>query len=102
DAKGRKEFVSGIDEVWRAAREGRLALLAVEESYREKVRLTGGHPAPVADDAVSDASGEVRDDIVDETVEAALDTEADVVFVAEDVLAGHGRIAGAVRYTWAG
>ncbi|MEU7315810.1 hypothetical protein [Streptomyces sp. NPDC007083] len=102
DAKGRKEFVSGIDEVWRAAREGRLALLVVEESYRQKVRLTGGHLASVTDDAVSDASGEVRDDIVDETVEAALDTEADVVFVAEDVLAGHGRIAGAVRYTWAG
>ncbi|SER96438.1 hypothetical protein [Streptomyces qinglanensis] len=102
DARGRKEFVSGIDEVWRAAREGRLALLAVEESYRQKVRLTGGHLASVADDAVSDASGEVRDDIVDETVEAALDTEADVVFVAEDVLSGHGRIAGVVRYTWAG
>ncbi|MDF4252319.1 hypothetical protein [Streptomyces sp. WMMB303] len=102
DAKGRKEFVSGIDEVWRAAREGRLALLVVEESYRQKVRLTGGHLASVTDDAVSDASGEVRDDIVDETVEAALDTETDVVFVAEDVLAGHGRIAGAVRYTWAG
>ncbi|MGP3986193.1 baeRF3 domain-containing protein [Streptomyces sp. 3N207] len=102
DAIGRKEFAAGIDEVWRAAQEGRLALLAVEEPYRQKVRLTGGHLSPVADDAVSDESGEVRDDIVDETVESALSTEAEVVFVADGALAEHRRIAGVVRYTWAG
>ncbi|MGI5347653.1 hypothetical protein ACQEU8_05595 [Streptomyces sp. CA-250714] len=102
DAMGRKEFVAGIDEVWRAAQEGRLALLVVEETYRQKVRLTSGHLSPAADDAVSDESGEVRDDIVDETVESALSTEADVVFVADDALAEHDRIAGVVRYTWAG
>ncbi|NSC24887.1 hypothetical protein FM076_28510 [Streptomyces albus subsp. chlorinus] len=101
-AIGRNEFVAGIDEVWRAAREGRLALLVVEEPYRQKVRLVGGHLAPAPDDAHSDASGEVYDDIVDETVEAALATEAEVVFVGDGALAEHGRIAGVVRYTWAG
>ncbi|MBQ0862477.1 hypothetical protein KBY19_11345 [Streptomyces sp. B15] len=102
EAIGRTEFVAGIDEVWRAAQEGRLALLVVEEPYRQKVRLTGGHLAPAGDEAVSDESGEVRDDIVDETVEAALATDAEVVFVADGALAEHGRIAGVVRYTWAG
>ncbi|UNT00122.1 hypothetical protein MMF93_29445 [Streptomyces tubbatahanensis] len=102
DAIGRKEFVAGIDEVWRAAREGRLALLVVEEPYRQKVRFDGDHLAPAADDAVSDSGGEVYDDIVDETVEAALATEAEVVFVPDGALAEHGRIAGVVRYTWAG
>ncbi|WP_307805384.1 baeRF3 domain-containing protein [Streptomyces spirodelae] len=102
EAIGRKEFVVGIDEVWRAAKEGRLSLLVVEEPYRQKVRLTGGHLSPAADDAVSDESGEVYDDIVDETVEWALSTEAEVVFVADGALAEHDRIAGVVRYTWAG
>jgi hypothetical protein len=101
-AISRREFVAGIDEVWRAAQEGRLALLVVEEPYRQKARLTGGHLTLADDDALSDESGEVRDDIVDETVEAALSTEAEVVFVADGALAEHGRIAGVVRYTWAG
>ncbi|MDJ1138493.1 hypothetical protein NMN56_042375 [Streptomyces iconiensis] len=101
NARGRKEFVAGLDEVWNAAQEGRLALLVVEEPYRQTARLTSGHLTPVPDDAADDDSGEVRDDIVDETVEAALSTEAEVVFVPDGALAEHGRIAGAVRYTWA-
>lgn len=101
NARGRKEFVAGLDEVWNAAQEGRLALLVVEEPYRQTARLTGGHLTPVPDDAEDDGSGEVREDIVDETVEAALSTEAEVVFVPDGALSEHGRIAGAVRYTWA-
>lgn len=101
NALGRKEFVAGLDEVWNAAQEGRLALLVVEEPYRQTARVTGSHLTPVPDGAEDDGSGEVREDIVDETVEAALSTEAEVVFVPDGTLAEHGRIAGAVRYTWA-
>ncbi|GAA2634142.1 hypothetical protein [Streptomyces axinellae] len=131
-ARGRKEFVAGIDEVWQAAQEGRLALLVVEEPFRQRVRLAGGHleplpeeggeageegaggsgtgvagqsvgsgePYEVGDEADVDDAGEVRDDIVDETVEFALSTEAEVVFVPDGTLEEHGRIAGAVRYAW--
>ncbi len=35
---------------------------------------------------------------MDELVEAALDSGADVVFVEDDSLAEHGRIAAALRY----
>jgi hypothetical protein len=117
-ARSRKEFAAGLDEVWQAAQEGRLALLVVEEPFRQRVRLTGGHLTPLPDEAaeaegaagatrgepavdVADA-GEVRDDIVDETVESALSTEAEVVFVPDGTLEEHGRIAGVVRYAWSG
>ncbi|NGO70215.1 hypothetical protein [Streptomyces boncukensis] len=97
-ARGRKLFIAGLDEVWGAAQEGRVALLVVEEPYRATVRITGGHLTPAEDGATG---ADVHEDIVDEVVEAALSTEAEVVFVPADALAGHGRIAAAVRYTWA-
>ncbi|WP_173019557.1 baeRF3 domain-containing protein [Streptomyces alkaliphilus] len=42
--------------------------------------------------------GEVREDIVDEVAETALDTGAKVVFVEDDALADHGRLAAVLRY----
>ena len=99
-ARGRKEFIAGLDEVWGAAREGRVALLVVEEPFRATVRVTEEHLVLLEDGSTSDVSGEVREDIVDEIVESALSTEADVVFVPEGTLADASRIAAAVRYTW--
>ncbi|MFG3259582.1 hypothetical protein [Streptomyces sp. NPDC048172] len=100
-ARGRKEYIAGLDEVWGAAREGRVALLVVEEPFRATVRVTDEHLVPAEDGAVSDETGEVREDIVDEIVESALSTEAEVVFVPDGTLADEGRIAATVRYTWA-
>ncbi|MCE7080092.1 chemotaxis protein [Streptomyces sp. ST2-7A] len=42
--------------------------------------------------------GEVREDIVDEVAETALDTGAKVVFVEDGALADHGRLAAVLRY----
>ncbi|MET7342514.1 chemotaxis protein [Streptomyces sp. NPDC087866] len=97
-ARGRKAFAGGLDEVWAAVREGRVGLLAVEEHYQQTVRVDQEHLKPVTDDVVDPADGNVREDIVDELVEAALDSGAEVHFVADDSLKGHGRIAAELRF----
>ncbi|WP_338491498.1 chemotaxis protein [Streptomyces sp. SJL17-4] len=92
-ARGRREFAGGIDEVWQAVKEGRIRLLAVEDHYRTVVRDEGGHLEP----AEPSEPGS-RDDMVDEIVERALDTGAEVQFVRDDALLDMGRIAAVLRY----
>ncbi|MFJ9428767.1 chemotaxis protein [Streptomyces sp. NPDC101490] len=92
-ARGRREFAGGLDEVWQAVKDGRIRLLAVEDQYRTVVREEGGHLEPVESGATDS-----RDDMVDEIVERALDTGAEVQFVPEDTLAELGRIAAVLRY----
>lgn len=92
-ARGRRAFAAGVDEIWQNVTSGRVALLAVEEDYRETVRDSGGHlvPAEPGDlDAVHD--------IVDEIVERSLDTGAEVRIVPDGTLTGMGGIASALRY----
>ncbi|RDG38471.1 baeRF3 domain-containing protein [Streptomyces corynorhini] len=96
EAKGRRTFAAGLDEVWESVREKRARLVALEEHYRRTVRVCDGHLVPV--DGQSAASPDVRDDIVDELVEAGLDGGAEVVFLPDDTLAGHDRIAAVLRY----
>ncbi|MER5274936.1 chemotaxis protein [Streptomyces sp. NPDC002809] len=98
EARGRRAFAGGLDEVWAAVREGRAGLVAVEEHYQQTVRVDQEHLVPVSGDAADPADEKVREDIVDELVEAALDSGADVVFVTDDSLKEHGRIAAALRY----
>lgn len=92
-ARGRREYAGGLDEVWRAAKEGRIHLLAVEEHHRAVVRDHGDHLEPAE---ASDL--DARDDIVDEIVEQALETGAEVRFVRDDSLADAARIAAVLRY----
>ncbi|WP_405634092.1 chemotaxis protein [Streptomyces sp. NBC_01178] len=98
DARSARAFAAGLDEVWAAVREGRAGTVAVEEHFRTTVRVTDEHLEPVSEEAARTAQDAVREDIVDELVETALDGGADVVFVEDDSLAAHGRIAAALRY----
>ncbi|NUL05271.1 chemotaxis protein [Streptomyces lunaelactis] len=99
-ARGRRTFAAGLDEVREAAQEGRAALVAVEENFQQTVRVDQGHLVPVdpAEPGSAPSEDGVREDIVDEIVEAALDSGAEVVFVPGDALAGHNRIAADLRY----
>lgn len=98
-SRGTRTLAAGLDEVWHTVREGRVGMLAVEEPYRERVRVADGHLAPVAGEAGAGVAGNgVREDIVEELVEAALATDAEVVFVPDGTLAGYGRIAAELRY----
>ncbi|MFC9324352.1 chemotaxis protein [Kitasatospora sp. NPDC057015] len=92
-ALGVKSLAAGIDEVWQSVAEGRAALVVLEEDYWEPVRVTDNHlvPAPAGE-------SDVREDMVDEIVERALDTGAQVEFVPNGELTGHGRIAAVLRY----
>ncbi|MFJ6632841.1 chemotaxis protein [Streptomyces sp. NPDC091376] len=92
-ARGRRAFAAGVDEIHQNVESGRVALLAVEENYRETVRDSGGHLLP-ADPGDLDA----LDDIVDEIVEKSLDTGAQVRFVPDGTLTGMGGIASTLRY----
>ncbi|MFJ7276518.1 chemotaxis protein [Kitasatospora sp. NPDC098663] len=92
-AQGVKGLAAGIDEVWQTVAEGRAAVVAVEEDYWQPVRVTDNHLVPAA-------AGEpdVREDMVDEIVERALDTGAKVQFVPTGELDARGHIAAVLRY----
>ncbi|MER5551868.1 chemotaxis protein [Streptomyces sp. NPDC002793] len=97
-ARGAKSFTGGLDEVWAAAREGRVAVVAVEEHFQQVVRVTDNHLQAVDPADVAPEEDGIREDIVDELIETVLDNGGEAVFVADDSLAGHGRIAAALRF----
>ncbi|MQS10858.1 chemotaxis protein [Streptomyces kaniharaensis] len=92
-AQGIKGLAAGIDEVWQTVVEGRATLVVVEEDYWQLVRVADNHLVPAEAD-----EPDVREDMVDEIVERALDTGARVQFVPEGELAVRGRIAAVLRY----
>lgn len=98
DARSSRTFAAGLDEVWVAVRERRAALVAVEEHFQRSARVSDGHLIPVDGEDGAAVGRAVQDDIVDELVESALDGGARVVFLDDDVLAGHHRIAAVLRY----
>ncbi|MGW7269723.1 baeRF3 domain-containing protein [Streptomyces sp. NPDC054864] len=92
-AQGRRHYAAGLDEVWQNVTTDRVRLLVVEDSYQATVRDEGGHLVPADGDDL-----DAVDDVVDDIVERALDTGAQVRFVPEGTLADRGRIACALRY----
>jgi len=89
-------IASGLEQVWRAAREGRGAVLLVEIGYRESADLMEdgltlrpgtGHGGP-----------EALDDAVDEVIETVYGKGGEVVFVEPGSLEKHQKIAMVLRY----
>jgi hypothetical protein len=81
------QAVTGLDEVWQFAREGRGHLLVVEEDYRaEPSREHEGRVVP------ADGADVEFADPVDEVVEHVLRARGSVEFVAPDTLVRRGRI----------
>ena len=94
EAIGTRRAALGIDEVWRAAHEGRGDMLLVEDDYfAGPSSLVGGRLQPAATD-----DPDVLDDPVDEIVEAVLAHHGDVVFLERHALAEYGRIGLITRY----
>ena len=88
---------STLGEVWRKAHEGRGQTLIVEESYHAAATLDErGFLQPLADGA-EPGPGDL-DDAVDEIIFTVLDKGGRVVFVDDDTLSDHNRIAMILRY----
>ncbi|MEX2984110.1 hypothetical protein [Streptomyces sp. C36] len=101
DARGQKRYTSGLDEIWQTVRQGRVALLAVEDHYQVTARVdgNGGHPQKVeapTEPLLADPS--IHEDVVDEIVENALRSGADIEFVPDDTLASEDRLAAVLRF----
>jgi hypothetical protein len=93
-ARSNRRFAGGIAEVWDLAREGRVELLVVEESFDYPARLVDGRLAPAADREAPD----VVDDAVDELIETVMRAGGRAVVVPEGDLAAHDRLAAVLRY----
>ncbi|WP_234010660.1 hypothetical protein [Streptomyces sp. SPB074] len=91
---GQRRFAAGTDEICQNVQEGRVHLLLVEDGFQVSAVPEATHLRPAA----SAQDPDVEDDIVDTLVETALETGADVVFVPDDALAEHGRVAAVLRY----
>ncbi|MEV0848311.1 hypothetical protein AB0J21_20950 [Streptomyces sp. NPDC049954] len=94
EAIGARRFAAGTDEIWQNVQEGRVQLLLVEDSFQVSAVPEATHLVPSS----SPDDPDVEDDVVDTLVESALGTGAEVVFVPDDALSGHGRIAAVLRY----
>jgi len=91
-----RKFVSAIDEVWRAAHEGRVADLVVEDDYHVPGVVDGDNHLTLVGDATTPG---VIDDVVDELIEKVLELGGRVRFVADgSITDSHQRIAAILRY----
>jgi len=96
EAASGTHVVSGVGPAWRAAHEGRVDLLLVEQDYAYAARVDpDGLTLAPAEDATAPG---VIDDAVDELVETVLAKGGRVEFVDNEALAVHQGIAAIQRY----
>lgn len=95
-ARGRRRFASGLDEIWALAGESRVELLVVERNFAVPVRADGAHLVPVDPDQVE--APDVVDDAVDDLIEAVALRRGQVVIVPDGVLEEFGRVAAVLRF----
>lgn len=95
-AISQRKFASGISSVWRAAKEGRGALLLVEQNFHlpAEVDESGFVLTPVEN---PEPDGKIMD-AVDELIEIVLLQQGRVVFMDDGSLDNHDRVAMVLRY----
>lgn len=95
EAVGTGRFAGGVSEVWRAANEGRIDTLLVEDDFRQAARRQENGLHLVED---GENGPDVIADVVDEIVEQVLNTSGDLTFLGNGELESRGRIAAILRY----
>jgi Bacterial archaeo-eukaryotic release factor family 3 len=93
-ARSSRLYAGGLHELWPLAREGRIELVVVEETYAVAARINGDDVEPTDDREAPD----VIDDVVDELLEAVLRHGGKAVIVNDGDLASHQRVAAVLRY----
>lgn len=93
-ARSTRLYAGGIHELWPLAREGRIDLVVVEETYSMAARILGETLEPTNDVEAPD----VVDDVVDELIEAVLRHGGKAVIVNDGELARHQRVAAVLRF----
>ncbi|MDI6809067.1 MAG: hypothetical protein QME66_08825 [Candidatus Eisenbacteria bacterium] len=90
------KYSSGIDGCWRAAHEGRISTLLVEEDYMYPAELDRerNQLKPVSDSTLPG----VMDDAVDELIETVIAKGGEVHFMGKGLLSIHNHIAAIMRY----
>jgi len=97
NAVGAHKYVSGLNEVWRMADEGRMRLLIVEEGFRQMALLNNDNSLVIAEGTPFQSRGYLND-VVDDVAEKVIETGGRVVFVDDGSLKEHQRIAAVLRY----
>lgn len=99
EAVGRQLYVSGIPQVWRAAVEGRIRTLLVEENYKQRALLQDdGYTLDMEVPDEYAGTAQVKEDAVDDLMEIVLSKAGNVVFVEDGQLANHQHLAAITRY----
>lgn len=94
EAVGMQRHNSGIDQVWRAAQEGRVKTLLVEKEFKYPADL---HPDGDRLLPYSGKGAQALDDAVDEVIERVMQTGGEVFFYGTGDLDIHQRIAAVLR-----
>jgi hypothetical protein len=93
-----QKYVSGIEQVWRLAKEGRGRLLLAEEDYRVAGKIVGTNENQTLEISNDPTGPGLINDLVDEVAEMVMLAGGEVVFVDNGKLAEHQGIALALRY----
>lgn len=96
DARWAGRTITGVQQVWTAARQGRVHSLLVEEGFHYPARVDpDGSRLTAAEDATAP---DVIDDAVDELIEEALGKGGRVALVDDGALGDYARVAAILRY----
>lgn len=96
DARWAGRALTGLQQVWTAARQGRVDSLLVEEGFHYPARVASdGSRLTAAEDATAP---DVVDDAIDELIEEALGKGARVALVSDGALGEYAHVAAILRY----
>ncbi|MET9518670.1 chemotaxis protein [Streptomyces sp. NPDC002994] len=103
EARSGKRYSAGVQDVWQAAGEGRVALLVVEESLRVTARpdtVEGAERATLTllEPEEAGVVAGAEEDIIDSLVETVLSADGEVIFVPDESLTDAHGVAAALRY----
>lgn len=99
ESVGRDLYVGGIVSVWKAAFEGRVRTLLIEENYQVRALvLDEGYSLALEVPDNYDGPGRIAEDAVDDLIELVFSKAGKVVFVEDGKLSNHQKLAAITRY----